>query len=92
VAGNVQATLVWLGRNTQHLSSDQGGREKIGPERGGGQHEAQEGVHGRAQSSHKDVEQGEGGEQLLGEKTPWDYSHYMKEEEKSLQLILQEQD
>ena len=46
----------------------------------------------RAQSSHKDVEQGEGGEQRLGGKTPWDYSHYMNEEENSLQLILQEQE
>ena len=46
----------------------------------------------RAQSSHKDVEQGEGGEQRLGGETPWDYSHYMNEEENSLQLILQEQE
>ena len=46
---------------------------------------AQEGMRVRAQSSHKDVEQGEGGEQRLGGKTPWGY---MNEEKTSLQLIL----
>ena len=85
MAGNIQATLAWLGESSRlilqvHLSSGQGGRERLGPEEGG------ESDGGRAQISHNFVRQGREGEQWLGEKPPWDWS-YMNEEESSLQLI-----
>ena len=50
VAGNVQATLAWLGEGSVVVSSGQGGRERLGREKGG---EEQDGVIG--QSSHEFV-------------------------------------
>ena len=71
MAGNVQATLALLGGSSHlfllqvHFSSGQGGRERLGHEKVGGE---QDGVRG--QSSHKFVRQDREGGQRLGGKTP----------------------